>query len=58
MTDESACQNNPTPSELMRLPRSTRQRFLADAAAKAEAEYASNLELTDFEAFALEDLEL
>jgi len=57
MTDESASQNNPTPSELMRLPRSIRQRFLADAAAKAEAEYASNVELMDFEAFALEALD-
>lgn len=56
MTDESASQNTLTPAELMRLPRSMRQRILADAAAKAEAEYASNLELTDFEAFTLEDL--
>ena len=45
---------NLRPTDLMRLPASTRRRLLADAATKVEAEYASNKELTDFEAFALE----
>jgi len=40
-----------SPRELLRLPREERARILAAAAARAEKEYRTNTDLTDFEAF-------
>ena len=45
-----------TPTELRKLPRVERNAILAQAAAKAEHEYRTNRELTDFEAFGEDDL--
>lgn len=45
-----------SPTELLRLPRAQRARILADAAARAEKEYRTNPELTDFNAFGEDDL--
>ena len=45
-----------TASELRRLPAAQRDAILAAAAAKAEAEYRTNPELTSFEAFGRDDL--
>ena len=43
-------------TELLKLPRSQRTKILADAAAKAEREYRTNPNLTDFNAFGEDDL--
>lgn len=43
--------------DVMRLPKTERDRILAEAAALAETEYDSNDQLTDFEAFGDEDLQ-
>jgi len=40
----------------LRLPREERVRILADSAARAEKEYRTNADLTDFEAFEEDDL--
>ena len=45
-----------SPRELLRLPREERARILADSAARAEKEYRTNANLTDFEAFEEGDL--
>ncbi len=45
-----------TPSELRQLPREQRQAILAAAAALAERDYRENKELTGFEAFSEEEL--
>ncbi|MCL4850541.1 MAG: ImmA/IrrE family metallo-endopeptidase, partial [Bryobacteraceae bacterium] len=46
-----------SPTDMMRLPLAKRRELLAHAATIAESEYASNRELTDFEAFGEEDLD-
>jgi hypothetical protein len=46
------------PAQLRRLPREERDRILREAAKKAESDYRQNLELTDFEAFSEEDLDV
>ena len=45
-----------TPSELRKLPPEQRDAILRDAAARAEPEYRSNADLTDFDASGPEDL--
>jgi acyl-CoA reductase-like NAD-dependent aldehyde dehydrogenase len=45
-----------TAAELRKLPPEKRDAILEAAAAQAEAEYRSNAELTDFEAFGKDDL--
>ncbi len=45
-----------SPTELMRLPLQKRRELLAESALKAENEYATNSELTDFDAFSEDDL--
>ena len=47
----------PTPSELRTMPREQRQAILAAAAAMAEEDYRSDLELTGFEAFCEEEMD-
>ena len=44
----------PSPVELRKLPQRTQERILAASAELAEAEYRTNKDLTDFEAFAEE----
>jgi len=43
-------------TELRRLPAAEREAVLSAAAARAEKEYRSNADLTDFEAFGQDDL--
>jgi hypothetical protein len=45
-----------TASELRKLSRQERDAILADAAARAESQYRTNPQLTDFEAFGEDDL--
>jgi hypothetical protein len=45
-----------SPRELRRLPPAERDAILAAAAARAEAEYRTNCDLTAFEAFGTDDL--
>ncbi len=47
-----------SPTELLRLPRSERLQILADAAVRAEKEYRTNRDLTDFNAFGEDDLDV
>jgi hypothetical protein len=44
----------PSPVELRKLPRDVQEQILANSAEFAEAEYRTNNDLTDFEAFAEE----
>lgn len=46
-----------SPAELRRLPPAERDAVLAEAARLAEQDYRTIAELTDFEAFALEEME-
>ncbi len=55
-TDQQKVRRYLTPVELMRLPTAERERILAQAAEEAEKEYQKDSSLTDFEAFAEEEI--
>ena len=54
--DATLLQRRWTASEIRKLPPQHRDAILREAAANAEAEYQSNPEMTDFDAFGPEDL--